>query len=89
MGWGRGGYFHIRRSGGLDLALASSLEAKFGVKSPNKKKNLGSSGTTKGKKWDIIQEKRILYYLLHVTLNATREYTANENSRRSTTQISG
>ena len=28
---------------------------KFGVRSPNKRKSLGRSGTTIGKKWDIIQ----------------------------------
>ena len=31
------------------MDLASSLEAKFGVRSPNKTKNLRSSGTTGGK----------------------------------------
>ena len=36
------------------MDLASSLEAKFGVKSSNKRKNLGSSGTTIGKSWGII-----------------------------------
>ena len=64
------GYFHVGRSGRLDQA--SNLEAKFGVRSPNKRENLGSSGTTMGKKWDIIQGKRILRYLLG---NVTREYT--------------
>ena len=58
----QGWYFHIGRSeGGLDLA--SSLSANFGVRSPNKMKNLGSSGTTRGKNWDIISGKRIAYYL--------------------------
>ena len=46
------GYFHIKRSGGL--ALASSLEAKFEARSPKRKKNLGSSGTTRGKNLDRI-----------------------------------
>ena len=40
------------RGGGLDLA--SGLEAKFGVRSPNKKKSLGSSVITRCKNWDII-----------------------------------
>ena len=31
------------------LGLASSWEAEFGARSPNKRKNLGSSGTTRGK----------------------------------------
>ena len=53
------GYFHsIRRSevgvGGGGLDLASSLEARFGVRSPNKRKNLGSSSTTIGKNFYII-----------------------------------
>ena len=43
--------------------MASRLEEKFGVKSPNKRKNLGSSGTTRGKNWDIIpgRENLILF----------------------------
>ena len=48
----QGGTSILGSRGGLDLA--SSLEAKFGVRSPNKRKNLGSSGTTIGKNWDII-----------------------------------
>ena len=48
-------YFHIRRSGrGRGLDLVSSLEAKFGVRSPNKRRNLGSSDAEIGKNWDII-----------------------------------
>ena len=43
----------IRKSRGLDLA--SRLEAKFGVRSRNKRKNMGRSGTTRGKKWDIFR----------------------------------
>ena len=46
------GHFHIKRSGGLDLA--SSLEVKFGAISPDRRKNLGSSGATGGKNWDRI-----------------------------------
>ena len=76
-----------RGRGGLDLS--SSLEAKFRVRSPNKRNNLGSSGTTRGKNWDIIPGKRILFICLDVTLNVTREYTAHENSQISTTQILG
>ena len=58
------GYFHIRRSGGLNLA--SVLEEKFGVRSPNKRKNLGSSGAKMGKNWDIIpgKESYIIVYML-------------------------
>ena len=51
------GYFHVKRSGGLDLP--SNLEAKFEIRSPNKRGNLGSSGTIRGKKWKIMQGKRI------------------------------
>ena len=40
---------------GLDLA--STLEAKFGATSPNKKKNLVGCGTTRGKNWDRILGK--------------------------------
>ena len=48
---GQGEYFHIRMSGGLDLT--SNLQAKFGARSsqvsPNKRKNLGRSVTTRRK----------------------------------------
>ena len=51
-----GGYFQIRRSGGLDLT--SSLEAKFGARSgqvhQTKRKNLGSSVTTRRKSWEKV-----------------------------------
>ena len=40
-----GGYFHIRRSGGLDLT--SSLEAKFGARS-------GQVHQIRGKTWDVL-----------------------------------
>ena len=53
------------RRGGLDLA--STLEAKFRIRSPNKRKNLGSSGTTTGKNSDIIRGKRIFIICLVVT----------------------
>ena len=56
---GGGGGTSISR-GLRGLGLASSLEAKFGVRSPNKRKNLGSSGTTRGKNWDMIP--RIFYF---------------------------
>ena len=50
------GYLYIRRSGGLDLT--SSLEAKFGARfsqvHQNKRKNLGSSVTTRRKSWGRI-----------------------------------
>ena len=36
------------------MDLASSLEAKFGVRSLNKRRNLGSSGVTIGQNYDII-----------------------------------
>ena len=53
--------FILGGQGALDQA--SNLEAKFGARSANKKKNLGSSGNTRGKTWDRIPGKRILYYL--------------------------
>ena len=40
-----GGYFHIRRSGGLDLT--SSLEAKFGARS-------GQVHQIRGKTWEVL-----------------------------------
>ena len=40
--------------GGLDLA--SSLEARFGARSPNKRKNLGNSCATRGKNLDRISD---------------------------------
>ena len=42
---GGGGYFQIRRSGGLDLT--SSLEAKFGVRS-------GQVHQIRGKTWEVL-----------------------------------
>ena len=42
---GGGGYFHIRRSGRLDLT--SSLEAKFGVRS-------GQVHQIRGKAWEVL-----------------------------------
>ena len=44
-GGAQGGYFHIRRSGGLDLT--SSLEAKFGVRS-------GQVHQIRGKTWEVL-----------------------------------
>ena len=43
-----GGYFQIRRSGGLDLT--SSLEAKFGARS-------GQVHKIGGKIWDVLSPK--------------------------------
>ena len=40
-----GGYFHIKRAGGLDLT--SSLEAEFGARS-------GQVHQTRGKTWDVL-----------------------------------
>ena len=40
------------------LDLATTFETKFGARSPNKKKNLGGCGTTRGKNWDRILGKR-------------------------------
>ena len=59
--WGREG----ERGGegrweGLDPDFASSLELKYVVSSPNKRKNLRSSGTIKGKNWAWFPGKRIL-----------------------------
>ena len=71
------------------MDLASSLEAKFGVRSLNKRKSLGRSGTTRGKKWDITRDRESYIICLDVTLNLTREYNADENSWRSSTQILG
>ena len=62
----------------LGLYLASSLEAKFGVRSPNKRKNLGSSGTTRDKNWDIIPGKRILYWLLRCYKRIHRLWESTE-----------
>ena len=50
--------------GGGGLGPGLNLEAKFGARSPNKRKNLGSSGGTKSKNWDIIPGKRILYFFV-------------------------
>ena len=53
----QGGYFHIRRSGGLDRTWPQVWRQDWGKvqpRSPNKRKNLGSSGTSRGKNWDII-----------------------------------
>ena len=44
----RGGYFQIRRSGGLDLT--SSLEAKFGARS-------GQVHKIRGKIWEVLSPK--------------------------------
>ena len=60
--------FHIRRSGGGGLDLASGLEAKFGVRSPNKRNNLGSFGTTRGKNLDIIPVKENLIFFVKMLL---------------------
>ena len=74
----QGVYFHVRKWGGgrgeEGLDLASSLEAKFGVRSPNKRKNLGSSGTTRSKNLDIIPVKdNLIFFCLDITLNGTRK----------------
>ena len=83
-------YFHVRRSGeGLDLA--SSLEEKFGIRLPNKMKNLGSSGTTRGKNLDIVPVKENLIFfvqMLHVLL-MLQENTLFMRIHRCTTQILG
>ena len=44
----QGGYFQIRRSGGLDLT--SSLEAKFGARS-------GQVHKIRGKIWEVLSPK--------------------------------
>ena len=70
--------------------MASRFEEKFGVRSPNKRKNLGSSGTTRGKKLGHNPGERESYLIcLNITLKVTREYTTHENSQRFTTQIFG
>ena len=58
------------------------LEAEFGVRSPDKRKNLRSSGTTRGKKklGHNPGERESYIICLNVTLNVTREHTAHENS---------
>ena len=51
--WQCFGYFELENGGGGGgggLDLTSSLEAKFGAISPNKRKNLGSSVTTRRKR---------------------------------------
>ena len=47
------GYFHIRRSGGLGLHInfGGKIWGKVQPSSPNKRKNLGSSVTTRCKSW--------------------------------------
>ena len=50
-----GGYFHIRRWEGGPWTWPQVWKQDFGPRSPNKRKNLGSSGTTRGKNWDRIQ----------------------------------
>ena len=70
------------------MDLASSLEARFGVRSPIKRKNLESSCATRSKNWDIIPGKRFLYYLFRCYFKCY-PFTAHQNSQRSNTQILG
>ena len=50
------GYFHIRRSGGLGpgIEFRGKIGGKVQSSSPNKRKNLGSSVTTRRKNWERI-----------------------------------
>ena len=52
----QGGYFHIRRSGGLGpgIEFRGKIWGKVQSSSPNKRKNLGSSVTTRRKNWERI-----------------------------------
>ena len=61
----------ISRGRGLDLA--SSLGAKFGTRLPNKWENFGSSGTTRGKNWNRIPGKKILFLIFGVISEIQRE----------------
>ena len=56
MGSQGGGYFHIRRSGGLGpgIEFGGKIWGKVQSSSPNKRKNLGSSVTTRRKNWERI-----------------------------------
>ena len=51
---GGGGYFQIRRSGGLGphIKFGGNLRGKVRPCSPNKRKNLGSSVTTRCRSWE-------------------------------------
>ena len=50
---GPGGYFHIRRSGGLgpDIKFRGKIWGKVQPSSPSKRKNLGTSVITRRKSW--------------------------------------
>ena len=52
----QGGYFHIRRSGGLGpgIEFRGKIWGKVQPSPPNKRKNLGSSVTTRLKNWERI-----------------------------------
>ena len=52
----QGGYFDIRRSGGLGpgIEFIGKIWGKVQSSSPNKRKNLGSSVTTRRKNWERI-----------------------------------
>ena len=52
----QGGYFHIRRSGGLGpgIEFRGKIWGKVQSSSPNKRKDLGSSVTTRSKNWERI-----------------------------------
>ena len=51
-----GGYFHIRRSGGLGphIKFGGKIWGKVRPSSPNKRKNLGKSVTARLKSWEKV-----------------------------------